>query len=206
VGKTAASNWREERDLGIEMESLLHLLRFMIGKDPAASQVTDRELQMLLRYSHDARIICEIGCYEARTSVAFARNTTGTVYSVDPFYRGRLGICYTECIARLNRSRMGVRNLSFLKGLSLEVGPEFNAPIDFLFIDADHSYEAAKADWNEWFPKVRKKGYIALHDSKLAANSPHKIGSMRFYTEDLAYMEGVVECDSVDSLVIVQSR
>lgn len=188
------------------MKSLLHLVRFVLGLDSAASQVTDRELQMLLRYSRDARIICEIGCYEGSTSVALALNTTGTVYSVDPFFRGRLGICYTECVARLHRWRSGARNLSFLRGLSLEVGLAFESPIDFLFIDADHSYEAAKADWNAWFPKVRKKGYVALHDSKLAPNSPRKLGSMRFYSEDLAQMQGIVECDSVDSLVIVQSR
>ena len=78
--------------------------------------------------------------------------------------------------------------------------------IRHVFIDADHSYEAAKADWNEWFPKVKKGGYIALHDSKPAANSPQRLGSMRFYLEDLPHIDGVVECDSVDSLVIVQSR
>jgi hypothetical protein len=187
------------------MQSLLHCVRFILGLDSAASQVTDRELEMLLRYSRDARIICEIGCYEAKTSVAFARNITGAVYSVDPFYKGRLGICYSEYVARLHRWRAGARNLSFLKGLSLEIGLTFVLPIDFLFIDADHSYEAVKADWNEWFPKVREKGYIALHDSKLAKNSPQMLGSMRFYAEDLAHMESVVECDSVDSLVIMQS-
>jgi predicted O-methyltransferase YrrM len=188
------------------MKSLLHLARFMVGLDGAASQVTDRELQMLLRYSRDACTICEIGCYEANTSVALARNTTGTVYSVDPFYRGRLGVSYTECVARLHRWRNRARNLVFLKGLSHEIGCNFCSSIDFLFIDADHSYEAVKADWNRWFPKVRKGGYIALHDSKPAANSPQMLGSMRFYLEDLPQIEGVVECDSVDSLVVVQSR
>jgi predicted O-methyltransferase YrrM len=178
----------------------------MLGLDFAASQVTDRELQMLLRYSRDARTICEIGCYEASTSVALALNTTGTVYSVDPFYRGRLGICYTEYVARVHRWRNRVQNLVFLKGLSHEIGRNFSWSIDFLFIDADHSYEAVKADWNGWFPKVRKGGYIALHDSKPASNSPQMLGSMRFYLEDVPRIDGVVECDSVDSLVIVQSR
>jgi predicted O-methyltransferase YrrM len=184
------------------MKSLLHLVRFMLGLDSAASQVTDRELQMLLRYSRDARTICEIGCYEASTSVALALNTTGTVYSIDPFYRGRLGVCYAEYVARVHRWRNGVQNLVFLKGLSHEIGRTFDLSIDFLFIDADHSYEAVKADWNGWFPKVRKGGYIALHDSKPAANSPHMLGSMRFYLEDVPQIDGVVECDSVDSLSV----
>jgi predicted O-methyltransferase YrrM len=190
----------------MEMKSLLHLVKFMLGLDSAASQVTDRELQMLLRYSRGARTICEIGCYEASTSVALALNTTGTVYSVDPFYRGRLGVCYTEYVARIHRWRNGVQNLVFLKGLSHEIGHTFDLSIDFLFIDADHSYEAVKADWKRWFPKVRKGGYIALHDSKPAANSPQMLGSMRFYLEDVPQIDRVVECDWVDSLVIVQSR
>lgn len=188
------------------MKSLLHLVRFILGLDAAASQVTDRELQMLLQYSRDGHTICEIGCYEASTSVALALNTTGTVYTVDPFYRGRIGVCYSEYVARVHRRRKGVQNLVFLKGLSLEISQSFDLPIDFLFIDADHSYEAVKADWNEWFPKVKKGGYIGLHDSKPAANSPQGLGSMRFYLEDLRDIDGVVECDSVDSLVIVQSR
>jgi predicted O-methyltransferase YrrM len=178
----------------------------MIGLDFAASQVTDKELQMLLRYSRDARTICEIGSYEASTSVALALNTTGTVYSVDPFYRGRLGVSYTEYVAKIHRRRNRVRNLVFLKGLSHEVGSNFLLSIDFLFIDADHSYEAVKRDWEGWFPKVRKGGYVALHDSKPAANSPQMLGSMRFYLEDVPQIHGVVECDSVDSLVIVQSQ
>jgi predicted O-methyltransferase YrrM len=188
------------------MKSVLHFVKFMLGLSSPGSQVTDRELQMLLRYGYDARIICEIGCYEASTSVALALNTTGTVYSVDPFYCGRLGVCYTEYVARVHRWRNGVRNLVFLKGLSHEISRAFNLPIDFLFIDADHSYEAVKADWNEWFPKVRKGGHIALHDSKPAENSPQMLGSMRFYLEDVSQIDAVLECDSVDSLVIVQSR
>ncbi len=182
------------------------MLKFTMGLEAAASQVTDRELKMLMHYSRDAAVVCELGCYEACTSVQFALNTNGTVYSVDPFYPGRLGICYTEWVARVQRRRRKAKNQVFLKGLSLEVAPKFDSPIDFLFIDADHSYEAARADWSQWYPKVKKKGYIALHDSKLAMNSPQLLGSMKFYSEDISRMSGVVECDSVDSLVILQNQ
>ena len=188
------------------MRSLIHLLKFTMGLDTPASQVTDRELKLLMSYSRNARVICELGCYEGRTSVAFALNTTGMVYSVDPFFAGRLGVCSTGCIARLHRWRSEARNLVFLRGLSLNVAPTFHLPVNFLFVDADHSYQAAKADWNAWAPKVTEDGYIALHDSKLAVNSPELLGSMRFYSEDLARMPDVIECASVDSLVILQTR
>jgi len=36
--------------------------------------------------------------------------------------------------------------------------------IDFLFIDADHSYESVKADYELWSPLVRNGGIIAIHD------------------------------------------
>ena len=173
-----------------------------MGLDSAYSQVTDQELAMLERYSRDAQVICEIGCYEGRTSVALACNTAARVYSIDPFFRGRLGICYTEWVAKLNRWRNGAENLIYIKGLSQEVARTFNSPIDLLFIDADHSYEAVQMDWQEWFPKVRKGRYIALHDAKLADCSPQQLGSMRFYSEEIPKLAAVTECDSIDSLAI----
>jgi predicted O-methyltransferase YrrM len=36
--------------------------------------------------------------------------------------------------------------------------------IDFLFIDADHSFEAVKKDLKLWYPKVKTGGIIAGHD------------------------------------------
>jgi predicted O-methyltransferase YrrM len=187
------------------MRSLIHFLRFTVGLDSPSSQVTEDELHMLMQYSRGAAVICELGCYEGRSSVAFALNTSGAVYAVDPFLDGRLGVCYTEWVARIHRRRQRAKNLLFLRGLSGDVVRKFHRPIDFLFIDADHSYEAAKADWEQWFPKVNKNGYIALHDAKLAKNSSQPLGSMRFYSEDLARMTGIVERNSVDSLVIVQN-
>ena len=36
--------------------------------------------------------------------------------------------------------------------------------IDFVFIDADHSYESVRADIAAWFPKVKRGGVIAGDD------------------------------------------
>lgn len=36
--------------------------------------------------------------------------------------------------------------------------------IDFVFIDADHHYEAVKEDINNWIHKVKKGGIISGHD------------------------------------------
>lgn len=37
-------------------------------------------------------------------------------------------------------------------------------PVDFLFIDGDHSYEGAKADWLDYSGLVRPGGLVAFHD------------------------------------------
>ncbi len=36
--------------------------------------------------------------------------------------------------------------------------------LDFVFIDADHSYEAVRDDIRNWRPKVRRGGWLGGHD------------------------------------------
>lgn len=37
-------------------------------------------------------------------------------------------------------------------------------PVDFLFIDGDHSYEGVRLDWENFGPLVRQGGLVAFHD------------------------------------------
>ena len=39
-------------------------------------------------------------------------------------------------------------------------------PVDFIYIDGDHSYDGVKHDLEAWYPKVREGGIIAGHDYK----------------------------------------
>ena len=38
-------------------------------------------------------------------------------------------------------------------------------PLEVLFIDGDHSYEGAKADFERWQPFVRPNGHVLFHDA-----------------------------------------
>lgn len=40
--------------------------------------------------------------------------------------------------------------------------------LDFVFIDADHTYEGVKQDIEAWFPKVRQGGFVTGHDIHMA--------------------------------------
>lgn len=70
--------------------------------------------------------------------------------------------------------------------------------IDFLFIDADHSYEGVSDDWENWSPFVIRGGIIAFHDYYVNIQGGH-LGVRRFIdesiinieTKNLYYVEGL---------------
>jgi hypothetical protein len=52
-----------------------------------------------------------------------------------------------------------------IKGYSEEFANSFEDNyFDFIYIDANHSYEAAKFDINKWYQKLKKGGLFAGHD------------------------------------------
>lgn len=49
-------------------------------------------------------------------------------------------------------------------GKSQDVGKLWKTPIDLLFIDGNHKYEAVMEDSQTWAPYVKKRGFVAWHD------------------------------------------
>ena len=41
---------------------------------------------------------------------------------------------------------------------------KYNGSLDFVFIDAEHTFEAVVSDIRAWLPKVKHGGCIAGHD------------------------------------------
>lgn len=51
------------------------------------------------------------------------------------------------------------------RGVSVEQAEQFeDGSLDFVFIDAEHSYEAALEDCRAWFPKLKPDGRLCGHD------------------------------------------
>ena len=194
---------RRSSDASImHMRAVVHFCRFILSLDQPRSQLTAAELDVLLKYARGAKIAVEIGCAEGKTSVALAQAVAGRIYSIDIFSRGRFGISYSEWTAKIHRRRRGVKNLEFVKGDSKAVAYQFPDLIDFLFIDADHSYDAVRADWNLWGSKVRPGGIIACHDCRIGPNNRNCLDSMRFYEEHMRHAPWATEIDGVDSLAV----
>jgi len=184
------------------MKTLIHTLKYFTRLDSPVTQVSADELAYLARYAHDARTLVEVGTFEGATTRALAESTSGHVYSMDVFFAGRSGICYPEVIARHHCRKY--KNVTILKGASADVGRTFAQPVDFLFVDADHSYEGVKRDWSVWFPKVKVNGIIALHDCKYTDRMPQHHGSWDFYEKEIRAMMNIEEIASVESLVVLR--
>lgn len=72
------------------------------------------------------------------------------------------GVVYHGLIGRSDDPSIHDMALKYLEG-----------SIDFLFIDAVHTYEGAKSDFELYGPHVRAGGVIVLHDLVEPAFSPH---------------------------------
>jgi len=51
-----------------------------------------------------------------------------------------------------------------MRMMTSEAAKVFHGPVDFLFVDADHSYESARDDLRDWFQFVRPGGIVVGHD------------------------------------------
>jgi len=68
---------------------------------------------------------------------------------------------YPQAVARAS----GCPNVKLVKGWSKDVAPTIeDGSLDYLFIDANHTYECCKEDIGLWASKVRPGGIVMGHD------------------------------------------
>ena len=125
----------------------------------------------------------ELGTYKGRSAVCLAggmkeHNIKAHLVSVDSFdnrnmskgrrdtrqYNPTLWDCATG-----NLLEKGVADyVTLVKSLTVPAAEGFRTErFDFLFIDADHSYEGCKADFEAWQDLVKSGCEIAFHDAHM---------------------------------------
>jgi predicted O-methyltransferase YrrM len=118
-------------------------------------------------------VAVEIGSARGKSAcyigMALKENGSGRLYAIDPHtptdWNDDKSID-TYTIMRDNLKGLGLTEIvTIVREYSRDVVGSLPKPIDLLFIDGDHSYEGAKADWDNFTPHISKFGLVLFHDT-----------------------------------------
>jgi predicted O-methyltransferase YrrM len=132
--------------------------------------------------------IVEIGSFKGKSTVMLAKVAAhyglGKVVAIDPhnfnseelagFKTGPEATSYREFLSNLEAAGV-TGQVEVHRAFSTDVAHEWNRPIAFLWIDGDHSYKGAKADFDGFFPHVVPQGIVALHDALHEFSGPIRV-------------------------------
>jgi predicted O-methyltransferase YrrM len=181
-----------------------------LGLRPAAAQHSRAEAALLMRACAGARTVVELGVAEGGSAAELrsVMSPEGHLYLVDPYEPGRLRMSMALMVARRTVGDVRGARASWLRSRSDEAVRSWAEPIDFLFIDADHSYERASADWHLWTPFVSPRGHVAMHDSVVFAGgwADESSGPVRLLQEILAGEPEWALVGQADSMTVLQRR
>lgn len=116
------------------------------------------------------RRVLEIGTYRGGTLWVWCKvaSDDATVVSVDLPGGAFGGGDYDESLVRsYARSRQRLELIqadSHDAATREQVLSALDGPLDFLFLDGDHTYQGARADFELYAPLVRPGGMVAFHD------------------------------------------
>jgi len=110
--------------------------------------------------------MAEIGSYAAVSSHLFAEHVKH-IYCIDQWkaYHEVEEQHIIEGERLFDNFLKHSNNVTKIKLSSVEASKTFeNRSLDFVYIDADHSYEAVTEDIHAWFSKIKQNGLIGGHD------------------------------------------
>lgn len=192
--------------LGHPVFALMHLR-------PVIAQHSKEENEVLRKWASGKRTLVEIGVAEGASGLALrqAMDADAVLYLIDPFHLSRIPLLNSEKrVAR--RTVAGARNgrVVWLNMFSFDAVRGWTTPVDFLFIDGDHSESAVRKDWDDWKEFVIPGGIVAFHDAKTFPGgwTTPSYGSVvvvdRLFRSKA--IRGWTVVDEIHSLVIVQRR
>ena len=189
----------------------IHYVQYRLGLAAASTQTSEAERACLRRHAAGKRRLVEIGVWHGVNTRAFreAMSPEGVIIAVDPFHRCFFGvrgfgwarrIAHREVEKTKNGRVLWIERLGQEASSLGEVQPFL--PVDFIFIDGDHSYEGLRGDWLAWKERVAAGGIVALHDSR----GRNGCGSERFTQDVILKDSGFEQVDEIDSLTVLRRK
>jgi cephalosporin hydroxylase len=182
------------RDAPVDIEASYELIaNFIYGSiHLRPEQIREEIFDLLSRIAETApRTILEIGTFHGGTLFLFTRVAAAdaTLVSVD-MDAGEFGGGYSRAWSPLLRSfARGTQRIELVRGDSHSpstmerVESLLGSPVDFLFIDGDHTYEGVRSDFEMYAPLVRAGGLIAFHD--IVEGSPEFVGGVPSFWREI---------------------
>lgn len=179
-----------------------------LGEDEA------RFLGMAAACSPSTGAIVEIGSFKGKSTVMLARVAQhyglGPVVAIDPhnfndpeFEKFRtVPDATTFHEFQQNLQAAGVSEIvDVRRAFSHDVAAAWSGPIRFLWIDGNHTYPGAKADFDDFFPHLAPHGIVAFHDAL------HEYaGPIRVFVEDILRSSRFGAAGFVGSIAWAQFR
>lgn len=122
------------------------------------------------------KVIVELGTFLGASAIAMARSARrwgGTVTCVDTWAGemdaeggsegGKPPLMLWSCAREMVAAGVGA-NVRLIPATTLEAARNWSLPIDFLYVDADHSAAGTRADLDVWVPHVKTGWLIAGDD------------------------------------------
>jgi hypothetical protein len=115
----------------------------------------------------------EVGVYRGDYSNCIVNGWKGILYLIDGWkhlehYQDTCNVTdlsHEENYQYVKQRFSGNDNVIIIRKLSHEAVLDFaDGSLDWIYIDANHAYEAVKGDLEIWYPKVRSGGTISGHD------------------------------------------
>src|SRR2546425_7840049 len=192
------------------MRVTTHFLLWALKLARAETQTSEAERATLARHAAEKKRLVEIGVWHGVTTKVLrnAMAPDGLLLGIDPYPKGRFGFSVQRVIAQGEIARATVGTMEWQRLTGVEAARLYAAskrpPVDFIFIDGDHSYEGLQGDWEAWSPLVAPQGIIALHDSCSSADrNIEGAGSVIFTRESILPDPRFRLVESVDTLTIM---
>jgi predicted O-methyltransferase YrrM len=193
------------------MINSLHYFKYVAGFAKPLTQTSKAERQALREFASGKKRLAEVGVFHGVNTSSFREvmAADAVLIAIDPFHRpffGIRGYGWARRIAHREVSRIKRGSVVWIEdtGKNAPLRTELLdlLPVDFIFIDGDHSWEGLKGDWESWSPRVALNGIVALHDSFNCGGA----GSERFTTEVILHDQRYERLRAIDSLTILRRR
>lgn len=144
---------------------------------------------------YDCQVICELGVFEGKNFDLMIEHNPRLAVAVDAWKNdgvlSRNDSGYSQEILDKMYQDFAVKMLTkpfvkIFRDYTFNVAKLFSDEFfDLIYVDADHSYEGCLQDLNDWYPKVKKGGFLAGDDFRnlLAPRTLSKIKVVKAVTK-----------------------